>query len=140
MVLLDWLSITIAFMIMVNNNGGGENVIPLVAHFGLGQATKAEVLRIEWPSGTVQEFPNVAAKQILTITEPPRLKAGALLPDGSFQLSLTGGIGFKYDLETSSDLSAWMLWTTLTNSSRTMTFTDTRVTNVAQHFYRAVSR
>lgn len=29
--------------------------------------------RIEWPSGIVQEFTNMAANQILTITEPARL-------------------------------------------------------------------
>lgn len=45
----------------------------LIAHFGLGDATNVETLRIEWPSGTVQEITNVAPRQILTITEPPRL-------------------------------------------------------------------
>ncbi|MCP5519670.1 MAG: CRTAC1 family protein, partial [Verrucomicrobiales bacterium] len=43
-------------------------------HFGLGDATVAEVVRIEWPSGTVQELTHVAADQILTVVEPPRLK------------------------------------------------------------------
>jgi hypothetical protein len=42
-------------------------------HFGLGNATVAEVVRIEWPSGIVQELSNVEANQILTVTEPPRL-------------------------------------------------------------------
>ena len=39
----------------------------LIAHFGLGDATKVTTLRIEWPSGAVQEIPNVAANQILTV-------------------------------------------------------------------------
>jgi hypothetical protein len=59
------------------HNGDIWSVEPLVAHFGLEQATNAEVVRIEWPSGTVQEFQNMAARQILTITEPPRLLASA---------------------------------------------------------------
>jgi hypothetical protein len=42
------------------------------ALFGLGDATNVTNLRIEWPSGTIQELSNVAANQILTITEPPR--------------------------------------------------------------------
>jgi hypothetical protein len=55
--------------------GGGWNVVPLVAHFGLGDATNVDTLRIEWPSGTVQEFANITPRQTLTITEPPRLLA-----------------------------------------------------------------
>lgn len=40
------------------------------AHFGLLNATNIETLRIEWPSGTVQEFSNVAANQFKKVTEP----------------------------------------------------------------------
>jgi len=43
-------------------------------NFGLGDATVAEVVRIEWPSGTVQELTNVAANQILHVVEPPRIR------------------------------------------------------------------
>jgi len=43
-------------------------------NFGLREATVAEVVRIEWPSGTVQELANVATDQILIVVEPPRLK------------------------------------------------------------------
>ena len=128
---------TVSQLREISSGGSSQNTL---AHFGLGNATNIDLVRIEWPSGIVQEFHDVAAKQFLTVTEPPRLKAGALLPDGSFQLSLTGGLGFKYDLETSSDLAAWRLWTTLTNSTRTMTLTDTTVTDAARRFYRAVSR
>ena len=41
-----------------------------VAHFGLGDATNAEMVRIEWPSGIVQELRDVAARQFLTVIEP----------------------------------------------------------------------
>jgi enediyne biosynthesis protein E4 len=43
-------------------------------HFGLGDATTAEVVRIEWPSGEVTALYDVAADQILDIQEPPRLQ------------------------------------------------------------------
>jgi hypothetical protein len=43
-------------------------------NFGLGDATVASIVRIEWPSGTVQQLLNVAADQILTVVEPPRLR------------------------------------------------------------------
>jgi enediyne biosynthesis protein E4 len=42
----------------------------LVASFGLGDATVVELVRIEWPSGIVQELRDVAARQFLTVTEP----------------------------------------------------------------------
>lgn len=41
----------------------------LRTHFGLGDATNADLVRIEWPSGIVQELSNVAAKQFVTVTE-----------------------------------------------------------------------
>ena len=40
-----------------------------MAHFGLGDATNIDNVRIEWPSGIVQTMTNLAAKQILTVVE-----------------------------------------------------------------------
>jgi hypothetical protein len=39
------------------------------AHFGLGDNDTAAVLRVEWPSGRVDELKDVAANRVLTITE-----------------------------------------------------------------------
>ncbi len=41
----------------------------LIAHFGLGDATNIDLLRIEWPSGKVQQFTNITPRQLLTIQE-----------------------------------------------------------------------
>jgi hypothetical protein len=112
----------------------------LLAHFGLGNATSVDLVRIEWPSGAVQEFPNVAAKQFLTFVEPPRLQPLSRLTDGSFQLSLTGGLGLTYDVQRSTNLAQWAPWTTLTNTQRTMIITDTNAASLTQRFYRAISR
>jgi len=38
-------------------------------HFGLGDATVVDTLRIEWPSGSVQILSNLAANQRLTVSE-----------------------------------------------------------------------
>lgn len=46
---------------------GSQN--DLRAHFGLGDATNADLIRIEWPSGVVQELREVAARQVLAIQE-----------------------------------------------------------------------
>ncbi len=77
----------------ISGGSGFASQTSLIAHFGLGTATSAATVRIEWPSGAVQELHNVAANQFLTITEPPRLEAAGLQPDGSFQLLLTGVTG-----------------------------------------------
>ncbi len=39
-------------------------------HFGLGKHIKVDLLKIRWPSGTIQTLKNVKADQILTVTEP----------------------------------------------------------------------
>lgn len=38
-------------------------------HFGLGSATRVSRLTVKWPSGIVQELTDVAADQLLTLTE-----------------------------------------------------------------------
>ncbi|PYJ98404.1 MAG: hypothetical protein DME23_12165 [Verrucomicrobia bacterium] len=120
----------------ISGGTGGQST--LLAHFGLGDATNVDILRIEWPSGTVQEFHEVPVKQFLTMTEPPRLQAEALSSDGSFHLLLTGGVGFRYEIQTSSDLKKWMPWMTLTNTNRTMTVPDPAPTKSPHQFYRAI--
>jgi uncharacterized repeat protein (TIGR03803 family) len=87
--------------------GGGWNLQPLMAHFGLGDATNIDTLRIEWPSGTLQEFHDVAPKQILTITEPPRLITS--VTNGVPQFSFKGGRNLQYEVESSMDLKTWSL-------------------------------
>jgi enediyne biosynthesis protein E4 len=43
---------------------------PLLAHFGLGEASQATRMRVEWPSGAVQEIGPVPARQSLVLQEP----------------------------------------------------------------------
>jgi hypothetical protein len=38
-------------------------------HFGLGDATRVERLDVRWPSGEVETLRDVAADQIVTVTE-----------------------------------------------------------------------
>ncbi len=39
-------------------------------HFGLGPDSRADVIEIDWPSGIVQTLRDVAADQVLKVTEP----------------------------------------------------------------------
>jgi hypothetical protein len=119
------------------NQGGGHCSLPLIAHFGLGDATNVEVLRIEWPSGATQELHSVSAKQILTLIEPPRLLAGTL--NGAPQFSVKGGRGFRYNIEVSEGLQNWTPLGTvaISNLSGIGIITDTNATTLAR-FYRAI--
>jgi hypothetical protein len=121
------------------NEGGGHCSLPPVVHFGLGDATHAEVVQIEWPSGIVQEFPNVPDKQTLTITEPPRL---SVLKTGEVpSVILKGGRGFSYAIQTSSNLVFWTdeSSVTITNLSGTVRVDHPVEAASPSLFYRAVS-
>jgi len=125
----------------ITGGDGYGNSQPLEAHFGLGDAERIDVLRIEWPSGRTQELRNVAINQIHTITEPgdaPQLtvaKVGA-----SLNFSLTGGPGASYRIEVSADLRNWSALTTVTIAAAggSATFTDPIAAGQPARFYRAV--
>jgi len=53
----------------VSGSVGYASTSDLTVHFGLGEATRAEV-QIRWPSGKVQALGEIAADQRLTIGEP----------------------------------------------------------------------
>ena len=120
------------------NEGSGYSSAPLIAHFGLGDATNADIVRIEWPSGIVQEFQGLAAKQIVTVSEPARLLVS--MPNGIPQFGLKGGRGFQYQIETSTNLMTWspIGTLTITNLSGTVQIIDTNTPASVQRFYRAV--
>ncbi|MBI4664096.1 MAG: ASPIC/UnbV domain-containing protein [Verrucomicrobia bacterium] len=101
--------------------GGGE----LESYFGLGNATRIETVRMEWPSGTVQEFHDLPTKQILTVAEPPRLLVQT--SGGARSFSLKGGRGFEYQIEASTNLMAWspIAALTITNLNGTAQIIDT---------------
>jgi len=111
--------------------GGGYNNPSLVAHFGLGDATNVDLLRIEWSSGIAQEFPGVAARQILSVTEPPRLQATA-----AGQVQFRGWKGQAFMVEGSANLTAWSVLATITNLTGILQFTDPEALSEWQHFYR----
>ena len=78
-------------------------------HFGLGPATNVDLVRIEWPSGIVEEFTNVAPRQILTFVEPS-LK-GSIVQDGKFHVAMTMSTNRVYQPQASADVVAWTVLT-----------------------------
>jgi hypothetical protein len=58
-------------------SGGGYYVSQnsLDPLFGLGDATNVNWVRVEWPSGIIQELSNIAPRQFIDMVEPPRIIA-----------------------------------------------------------------
>ncbi|HEY5911216.1 MAG TPA: CRTAC1 family protein [Verrucomicrobiae bacterium] len=97
---------------------GDPNQSDIRLNFGLGDATAVDKVRIEWPSGVVEDFTNIAPRQILSIVEP-NLK-GSLGLDGKFHLAMTMSTTRLYQLQTSTDLVNWSVLTNCTGSGSCM--------------------
>ena len=113
----------------------GQN--SLHVHVGLGDATNADLVRIEWPSGTKQELRNVAAGQFLTVKEPPALAALGQHEDGGFRLALLGGRGLPYTVEHSTNLLHWTWLTSFAATNNVMPLIDPSAIASPHRFYRA---
>jgi hypothetical protein len=125
----------------VSGGSGWCSQDDLRAHFGLGDAAQVDLLRIEWPSGIVQEIPNVPGRQILTITEhqagitgTPSLTASKSATS-TVQLTVTGQTNLRYVFEASSDLAQWAKIAVRTNLTGTVDFTPASSSS-PQRFYR----
>jgi hypothetical protein len=102
----------------------------------LGDATNVTTLRIEWPSGIVQELANIAANQILTITEP-----APLVPLGFREFQIRCWKGMRFEVEKSHNLQTWDSLGTVSNLTGTLVFQDTQSPpETVCCFYRAVAR
>ncbi|MHC1764436.1 MAG: FG-GAP-like repeat-containing protein [Verrucomicrobiia bacterium] len=108
---------------------GGQSY---VAHFGLGTASIVDTLRIEWPSGIVQELRTVPVNQVLTVTEPSRLE---MTQPGTVKVSCWKSQVAK--VETSTDLVQWQSLTTLTNATGRLECQDPASATRPASFYRA---
>ena len=115
----------------------------LIAHFGLGDATNVTTLRIEWPSGIVQELQNVATNQVLTVVEHQEgvtispIMAASKSGDGKVQLSVTGQTNQLYAFEASTDLEQWTKIAVRTNLTGMVEFTPPTSSGLRQ-FYRVL--
>jgi hypothetical protein len=104
--------------------------------FGLADATNVLVVRIEWPSGIVQELTNVAPRQFLVVREPSTITAGLLTSGNALTLNLSGGRGVGYSVESSPDLLHWVFLTNFTNQTGNDVWTN-QPTAEPIRFFRA---
>jgi len=84
----------------------------------------------------------VPSKRILTIAEPSRLRASAMNAGQPAQFSLMGGRGLQYEIQSSTELTAWspLATITITNLDGTAPIIDTNAPASDRKFYRAVLR
>ncbi|MBU6401016.1 MAG: immunoglobulin domain-containing protein [Verrucomicrobia bacterium] len=125
------------WQLRVIDPGGFANAQNFTAHFGLGDATNVDVLRIEWTSGRVQELNNVPARQYLTVTEPAALS----MPQPG-ELHIQCWQGMTYRIESSTNLLTWESRATVTstNLSGGAGWTDSEIPGDTARFYRAVKQ
>jgi hypothetical protein len=109
------------------------------AHFGLGDATQADMVRIEWPSGVVQELTGVAADRFLTVTEPTPIRLAITRSGEALHLELRGAASTPYELQRSADLKTWSANGTLTTDAAGLAMAPA-VSPVESGFYRAIRR
>jgi len=120
-----------------------------IAHFGLGDATKADIVRVEWPSGIVQELTDVPAGQaeqpLLLVTEHQEYPgaapafSGASFSSTGFDLPIAEPrAGIVYVLEGSTNLATWTKLMVRTSAGGTHKWVDEEASNLATRFYRLI--
>jgi uncharacterized repeat protein (TIGR01451 family) len=72
------------------------------------------------------------------IAEYQETLAARLTNDGFVQVQLTGEVGIRYTIETSTDLTTWAPWTEVTSSATAISLRDKP--GAGFRFYRAVRR
>jgi hypothetical protein len=120
---------------LINSGGtcwGGQS---FEAHFGLGDAPAVDVLRVEWPSGRVQELQDLPVRQYLTVTEPTKLEVS-----GTNAFRIRSWRGMAFDVQASQDLLDWQAVATVTNLTGMLEFPDANAAGPTARFYRVMHR
>lgn len=123
--------------------GNGWSGNSLDAHFGLGDATKATTLRIEWPSGIVQELHDVPVDHYLTIEEQrpgPSLAQPRVTTAGEFEFTLLSDVGKPCCIEVSPDLVKWTSLHDLTPTQPAQVVNGGPVGSNRTQFYRVTAK
>jgi hypothetical protein len=121
----------------ISGDAGENSQNDLRAHFGLGNATNTTVVRVEWPSGIVQELRDAAVNKIHTLKEPPKLTVVGLGEAGELRLNLQGGRAWPYTIEYSTNLAHWRWLTNFTATDLLTPITDPGAISAPARFYRA---
>ena len=74
------------------------------------------------------------------IETPPTLSNSQILPDGSYQVTLTGIPGVTYTVQQSDDLATWVFKEDVTLVSTTALITDSSAQNTPSRFFRVARK
>ena len=112
------------------------------AHFGLGDAATVDTLRIEWPSGIVQELKDVAVNQHLEVVESqgvPPTEPLVIQRCNSRSTTVSCPVdGVRCVLETSVDLEHWSKLQVRTSAAGTVKFSYVDASRAPTRFYRVL--
>lgn len=112
------------------------------AHFGLGDASKVDTLRIEWPSGIVQELTDVDVNQQLEVVESqgvPMLEPLVIQNCNPRSTTVSCPVdGVRCVLETSVDLEHWSKLQVRTSAAGTVKFSYVDTSRAPTRFYRVL--
>lgn len=108
----------------ISGGGGLASQNDLRASFGLGDATNVDVLRIEWPSGLVQQWTDVKPRQFLAVREPSKLSVVQPAGGAGLSVAISGWPGPAYSLERSLDFQTWTPVAWLTNQTGSVTWSN----------------
>ena len=112
-------------------DGTAATGAPLEAHFGLGDAAIIDTIRVEWPSGIVQELQEEAINQSLVITEPASLSTKE-----PGQLESRNWAGVPFEIEASEDLIHWTSLGDFSNRDGWFQVEDPDASTFPKRFYR----
>jgi hypothetical protein len=70
---------------------------------------------------------------------PPTLSQPRISTNGEVQFNVTGNVGDLFEIQATTNFSNWVIIGTVTNTTGTVSFTDSEAVNLSQRFYRAVS-
>lgn len=74
------------------------------------------------------------------IETQPTLSNSTILPDGSYQVTLTGAPGVTYTVQQSDDLATWVFKEEVTLVSTTALITDSSLQSTQSRFFRAAKK
>jgi hypothetical protein len=93
--------------------------------------------RIGWPSGIVQEFQPVPARQFLTVVKPTSQWADPRMTEDGFQAEWIGRRGANCRLEVSTNLVNWTPLTTVQIAEPSARVTEPKTAGTKPRFHRA---
>lgn len=89
---------------------------------------------------SVVEAVEIYTRYTLVNPPPPTLSNSLILPDGSYQVTLTGVPGVTYTVQQSEDLITWSFKEEITLLSTTALITDSSAQSTPSRFFRAAKK